>query len=205
MKWMEPSAFAVDVDAGVMLGIATRYQKKLKDMAGQYADSSSFDAMVSVDGERVVYEVTDYKPSERAGDVITGVTRMVPGHVGGEFFMTRGHIHRVADRPEMYFCLSGTGVMLMESPDGETRSVEMPKHTACYVPPYWIHRSVNVDAVDLVMLFCYPADSGQDYDIIARSKGMRQRVVQGTNGGWTLVENKDYRLREAAEWQKVCV
>jgi glucose-6-phosphate isomerase len=205
MKWVEPSAFAIDVAQGAMQGTASCYRKQLKDMGGQYADMSAFEAMAAVKGEQVVYEVTDHKPSARAGDVITGVTRMVPGHVGGEFFMTRGHIHQVADRPEMYFCLSGKGVMLMESPDGETRCLEMPAHTVCYVPPYWIHRSVNVGSVDFVMLFCYPADSGQDYDIIARSHGMRHRVVQDPENGWALVENKNYRFRDTAEWKKVCV
>ena len=38
------------------------------------------------------------------------------------------------------------------------------------------------------MLFCYPADSGQDYDIIARSGGMRARIVDD-GGGWKQVEN----------------
>jgi glucose-6-phosphate isomerase len=59
----------------------------------------------------------------------------------------------------------------------------------CYVPAYWIHRSVNVGDVDLVMTFAYPADSGQDYEIIARSGGMKSRVVVDGRG-WKLIDRR---------------
>ncbi|TIN31988.1 glucose-6-phosphate isomerase family protein, partial [Mesorhizobium sp.] len=81
-----------------------------------------------------------------------------------EYFMTRGHIHNQADRPEIYYGQKGRGLMLMESPEGEVRIVPIDAQTVCYVPPFWIHRSINVGDDDLVMLFCYPADSGQDYE-----------------------------------------
>jgi glucose-6-phosphate isomerase len=68
----------------------------------------------------------------------------------------------------------------------------------CYVPAYWIHRSVNVGDVDLVMTFAYPADSGQDYEIIARSGGMKSRVV-ADGRGWKLIDNGAYRPRSQAE------
>lgn len=195
MKWVEPRSFAVDVSAGLMRGTESSYQKRLGDMRGQYANAAVFAAMAAAHADAVVYEVTDHKPSSKGGDLITGVTRMSPGHVDGEYFMTRGHIHGIADRPEMYFCLAGKGVMLMESPDGQTRVVEMLAHTICYVPPHWIHRSVNVGSTDFVTLFCYPADSGQDYDIIARSNGMRLRVVKTGDDGWKTIDNTSYTPR----------
>ena len=49
------------------------------------------------------------------------------------------------------------------------------------------------------MAFSYPADAGQDYGIIARSNGMRKRVVDDGNGGWALLDNADYRSRSTAE------
>jgi glucose-6-phosphate isomerase len=178
-----------------MKGTGHSYQKKFADLSGMYADASAFDALRETRGDEVVYEVTDFKPNDRAGDLITGVTRMVPGQVGHEFFMTRGHIHAQVDRPEMYFVLRGKGVMQMESPEGKTEAMEMGLHTMCYVPPYWIHRSINVGTEELVMLFCYPADSGQNYDIIAQSGGMRHRVMARTDGAWELVDNSAYRAR----------
>ena len=63
------------------------------------------------------------------------------------------------------------------------------------MPPFWIHRSVNTGPGELVMTFAYPADSGQDYDIIAKAGGMRNRIIDDGKGGWKAVENKQYRVR----------
>ena len=76
----------------------------------------------------------------------------------------------------------GEGVMLLESPEGETRVLEVFPRQMIYVPPFWIHRSVNTGAAPLVMSFCYPSDSGQDYSIIERSGGMASRIVADGSG-----------------------
>lgn len=198
MPLREPGIMTVDVAAGRLEGSGNRYVKRMADLAGIYADEAAFAAAVAAWGETPVYEVTDFKPSADAGDMIIGVTRMAPGRIGREYFVTRGHIHANANRPEMYYGEAGHGLMLLESPAGEVRIVEIRPRTLCYVPPYWIHRSVNVGADDLVMTFAYPADSGQDYDIIARSGGMRSRIVDDGHGGWTAVDNAAYRPRERA-------
>jgi glucose-6-phosphate isomerase len=199
MQWPEPRSFPVDLDTGLMAGTGTRYQKRLSDLAGLYADAAAFDALAAGRGDEVVYDVTDHRPSSAAGDLITGVTRMSPGKVGDEFFMTRGHVHAVVNRPELYFGLKGRGLMVMESVDGQTRTVEIGPQLACYVPPYWIHRSVNVGADDFVMLFCYPADAGQDYAIIERAQGLRTRIVDDGQGGWCEQPNPAWLPRSAEE------
>ncbi|MDR5741192.1 MULTISPECIES: glucose-6-phosphate isomerase [unclassified Caballeronia] len=198
-NWPEPRAFNVDLSSGLMEGTGTRYQKRLKDLQGLYADAEAFAALVATHGDDIVYDVTDHRPSDAPGDLITGVTRMTPGKVGDEFFMTRGHIHANIDRPELYFGLKGRGLMLMESPDGDTRIVDIAAHTVCYVPPRWIHRSVNLGADDFVMLFCYPADAGQDYAIIERANGMKLRIVDDGDGGYRSETNPAYVARDEAQ------
>jgi glucose-6-phosphate isomerase len=178
MGLREPVACMVDVAGGELRGASGRYAKMLGELAGLYEDEAAYAALLAERGEgTVAYEVTDYRPSTDVGDLIAGVTRMLPGEVGREFFLTRGHLHARADRPEIYYGERGHGVMLLESPAGEARTVEIRPRTLCYVPPYWVHRSVNVGADELVMTFAYPADAGQDYAIIERSGGMRWRVV----------------------------
>ncbi len=199
MKWPEPCSFDVDLETGLMTGSQTRYQKRLEDLDGLYADDAAFAALAATSGKDVVYDVTDHRPSSAPGDLITGVTRMSPGKIGDEYFMTRGHIHANIDRPELYFGLKGEGLMVMEAPDGETRIIEVHANTMCYVPPRWIHRSVNVGSGDLVMLFCYPADSGQDYAIIEKSSGMKLRIVDDGKGGWRSVDNPAYVERSRAD------
>src|ERR1700684_2718040 len=103
MQWPEPRSFDVNLETGLMDGTDTRYQKRLADLDGLYADAVAFSALASSRGNDVVYDVTDHRPSDQPGDLITGVTRMSPGKVGDEYFMTRGHIHANIDRPELYF------------------------------------------------------------------------------------------------------
>lgn len=202
MKIIEPVCMQVDVTAGTLAGGTGRYEKRLSDLAGIYGDPDRFAALLA-EGDPVVYAVEDLKPNTTPGDMIFGVTRMRPGKVGSEYFVTRGHIHARANRPEIYYGESGRGVMQLEAPDGESRLIPIGPRSVCYVPPFWIHRSVNVGPDDLVMTFAYPADSGQDYDIIARSNGLRQRVVDDGQGGWAAVDNPAYRPRTAADIERV--
>lgn len=196
MALREPAICKVNVAEGNLTNATGRYVKHLKDLEGLYADSA---ALARQNGDAAVYEVTEFRPSQANGDLIFGVTRMEPGRIGDEFYFTRGHIHGTANRPECYYGEAGSGVMLLESPEGECRALPIGPRTICYVPPYWIHRSVNVGDVPLVMSFSYPADSGQDYDVIARTGGMRQRIVRDGTGGWKAIDNASYRQRTADE------
>ena len=198
MKLFEPGNCRVDVAEGRLDGASNRYVKLFSDLAGLYEDADAFAELVAARGSSVAYEVTDFKPSANPGDMIIGVTRMEPGRVGREFFMTRGHIHARPNRPEMYYGERGRGVMLLESPAGDIRTVEITPRSMCYVPPYWIHRSVNVGDEPLVMTFAYPADSGQDYDIIAKAGGIKSRIATDGKGGWMAVDNAAYRPRPQA-------
>ena len=179
----EPVSCQVDLDSGSMTNGTGRYTKRFRDLEGLYADPATFAGMQAEWADRVVYNVGEFRPREVAGDVIFGVTRMVPGKVGDEFFLTRGHIHRNADRPELYYGQKDRGVMLLESPEGEVRAMPIGPMTACYVPPFWIHRSVNV---------------GEDYGIIERSGGMRVRIVDDGKGGWTQSDNPAWTPRSEA-------
>jgi len=85
--------------------------------------------------------------------------------------------------------------MLMELEDGTVRAEELTPGGLVYVAPHWTHRSVNVGQEPFVTLFCYPADAGQDYGIIARAGGMRVLIVADGEGGWTQAPNPRYRGR----------
>lgn len=199
MILQEPRLCQASPESGLLGSADGRYVKRIADLEGLYADRAAFDRLVAERGDEVAYEVTSCSPGARVNDLIVGVTRMAPGRVGGEFFMTRGHIHAKADRPEIYHGLSGRGLMQLESPGGEVRLLEIGPQAICYVPPYWIHRSVNLGDSDLVMAFVYPADSGQDYGIIERSGGMRVRILSDGSGGWRAEPNPLWRPRSADE------
>ena len=198
----EPTAHLIDPETGALAGATAAYGKRIEDLAGVYADDQAFKSACVAAPGRIVYRVKDFRPVAERGDLIFGTTRMEPGRIGREFFVTRGHIHARGNRPETYRGESGRGLMLMESPEGEIRILDVAPRMLVYVPPLWIHRSVNTGDTALVMSFCYPSDAGQDYTVIQRSGGMAVRIVatddpQGP--GWQAVANEDYRPRSTDE------
>src|SRR5690242_2805813 len=106
MLLAEPACCTVRIDDGKLDGATGRYEKRLSELAGLYADTDAFDAALQA-GDRVVYAVEDFRPSTASDDMIFGVTRMVPGKIGAEYFVTRGHIHGKANRPELYYGQKG--------------------------------------------------------------------------------------------------
>jgi glucose-6-phosphate isomerase, archaeal len=195
MNYQSPCVAAVAPFTGVLTGSNGHYRKTIQDLAGIYFDQNSFEELRNARGPELAYEVYEYRPNTNQGDLIFGTSILLPGKVGNEYFMTRGHLHALSDRPEIYYCQGGHGVMLMENLRGETSVAELKPNEIVYVPPHWIHRSVNVGSAPFITLFCYPADAGQDYDIIARSGGMKSLIVDDLAGGWREESNSRYRPR----------
>ena len=194
-----PSKLTVALD-GAMTGATRHYTKQLGDLEGVYRDDSAWRAAVATHGaDAVAYAVDDQRYSEDDGALIVGTSTVQPGLVGEEYAMTRGHLHAISNRAELYHCVSGHGVMLLDTVDGRTATVELTPGEAVNVPGDWIHRSVNVGDEPFVTLFCYAADAGQDYGIIAEAGGMSTLVVRDGDG-WATAPNPDHTgYRRAAD------
>jgi len=176
--------------SGALSGSTRRYEKFSGEMGGVYLDEAAWKAEVAEKGEdNLVYSVNEHKYQNGPGALIVGTSTVLPGAYGDEYAVTRGHLHAVSDRAELYYCLSGRGVMLLDTVDGGTSAVELTPGQAVNVPGQWIHRSVNVGHEPFVTLFCYSADAGQDYAIIAGAGGMKNLVVHDGPDGWTTVPN----------------
>ncbi|WP_309126819.1 glucose-6-phosphate isomerase family protein [Microbacterium sp.] len=186
-----PVSLDISPDGGIV-GRTRRYEKFLGDMAGVYRDDAAWQSTVDERGAgELIYWVDDHRYQEGPGALIVGTSTLLPGRVGAEYAVTRGHLHAVADRAELYHCLSGRGVMLMETIDGRSVAIELTPGKAVNVPGHWIHRSVNVGDEPFVTLFCYAADAGQDYELIAAAGGMKNLVV-ADGDGWMLAPNPDH-------------
>ena len=192
-----PVALSILVEAGRLEGGNGRYEKFLPDLEGLYRDGEAYQARLAKDDGRPVYWVETSRTEDGPGGLITGISVLEPGTVGEEFAMTRGHLHAIPDRSELYVGLAGRGVMILEALDGRTEVVDVTPGHAVYVPGHWVHRSVNVGADRFSTLFCYAADAGQDYAIIERAGGMKSLVV--TDGdGYAVRVNPDHRGYRAA-------
>jgi glucose-6-phosphate isomerase len=183
---------------GAMEGKSSTYRVQFERLDGVYADAASYRAEAERLGrETEVYSVQSHGYGDGPGALTIGTSRLEPGKVGAEYALTRGHLHAQADRAELYYCISGRGVMLMDSLDGRTSAIELTPGQAAHVPGGWVHRSVNVGGEPFVTIFCYNTDAGQDYEIIARAGGMRQLVVDDGAGGWAAVPNPAHRGYES--------
>lgn len=168
-------------------GKANPTHRFVSNMVSQFADRAAAEEIVR-NGDAPIYDFYELNDiPETAGDLKFGTSIVFPGKVGDEYFMTKGHFHTILDTAEVYYCLSGEGAMLMETPEGDVRLVELKPGVALYVPPRYAHRSINTGTSKLVTFFVFRSDAGHDYGTIEQ-KGYRKLVVE-RDGKPTLIDN----------------
>lgn len=141
--------------------------RHLEDLRGCFADVGAYDSMLSVENS-LLYTVASFEPADGKGDLHYGVGKLMPGKVGDEYFMTKGHLHAWRDAAEIYFGLSGNGEMLLEDEaTGECQLAPLKPGQAVYVPGHVAHRTVNTGLTPLTYVGVYPARAGHDYAAIA--------------------------------------
>lgn len=182
-----PVAIEILAEQSRLARCDNHFERRLSSMDGQYSDWPAYRRLLAA-GDPVVYEVYEMLRPEAAGDLRSGLSVVHPGRVGDEYFMTKGHFHSVIDRAEIYYCVKGRGLLLMEDTEGQWAVEELAPGRAVYVAPGWAHRSINIgEAEDLVTFFVYPADAGHDYGTIER-RGFR-KLVERAHGGYRIVDN----------------
>lgn len=185
----ELKPFVLDFDPHTGLCESGRAQptyRRISNMAAQFADEAAA-RKLEAGGDPLLYEFYELELPAEGGVLQFGTTTLYPGKVGDEYFMTKGHFHTILDTSEVYYGLSGHGLMMMETPEGDVECLEIHPGDALYVPGRWAHRSINTGDEPLVMFFVYRSDAGHDYGTI-ESKGYRKLVVD-RGGVPTLVDN----------------
>lgn len=185
---MLPEGVKIDPATGTMSHSTAAYTKRLSEFRGIYSDGKALDDLIAAQGDLAAYTVVEFK--EEGSDIFFGTTTMLPGRVGEEYFMTRGHFHARRDRGEIYYTQTGEGVLLLQSRAGEIRRVDMAPGVCAFIPPDWAHRSVNTGSTPLVFVWCCNQDAGHDYAEIV-TNGMRQLVVE-KDGVATCVPNPNF-------------
>ena len=179
----KPFATRIDLDSGLMSTYERHSVRHGSDMAGYYHSIPDGD-------DPLIYEYFEREVPAESGEIVQNISILYPGTVDGEYYMTRGHYHANGRCSEVYLCLGGRGVLLMQTRSGETDVKEYERGISVYVPPGWAHRSVNTGDEPLVLFALYPADSGHDYDSIAK-EGFWARVVRDERGQPVVVPRGD--------------
>ncbi|MBL8134023.1 MAG: glucose-6-phosphate isomerase [Anaerolineae bacterium] len=189
----QPFTFELPKQGGIPSEYDNHLVRRLSSMRGMYRDHAAYEALLS-QGDPVHYEVYEIKRPEVAGELLQGVSVIHPGKVGNEYFMTKGHFHQVLETGEVYYCLSGQGMMVMETPEGDWSVQEFCPGQVLYVLPRWAHRSVNTSLTqDLVFFFAYPGNAGHNYGTIEQ-QGFRKLIVE-SNGAPLVVDNPHWKHR----------
>lgn len=185
---MQPFSTTYDFDSGVLIPQGKLIVRRLSDMADMYQDNQA--AKTLVDTNPLIYEVYNVELPENEEHVQHCTTILYPGQVGNEYFMTKGHYHEVVNRAEIYFCLKGKGLLVMQTKEGDFHALEMVPGTVAYVPPYWAHRTVNTGSEKFVFFAAYPGDAGHDYGKI-ETEGFA-KVVLAHGSGYRFADNPKY-------------
>ncbi len=155
-------------------GTVTR--RYLRDLEGWFADQRAYQAALAR-GNPLLYTVSSVKPAEGEGQLHYGLGVLMPGKVGAEFFLTKGHDHAWRAAAEVYVGLRGRGFLLLEDePTGESRLLPLETNSVVYVPGHAAHRTINAGQEPLVYLGVYPAQAGHNYATIAE-RNFRQVLV----------------------------
>lgn len=189
-----PFTFSIDLPLGIPTYYEDHLERRLSAMKGQFNDTDAFTTIVEKE-DPILYEVYEISRPLEAGELIHGISILHPGKIGDEYHMTKGHFHTVLDTAEIYYCLQGKGVMVMETPEGDWAVEELSPGKVLYVPPRWAHRSVNTGSQEaLITFFAYPGNAGHDYGTI-ETQGYRKLIVE-KNGEMEIVDNPRWKSPE---------
>ncbi|MCF7942936.1 MAG: glucose-6-phosphate isomerase [Spirochaetia bacterium] len=162
-------------------------ERRYSNMKNMYLDETAR-LRLEQTGNDVIYRFYELGVPEKESDLAYGTSIVYPGKVGNEYHMTNGHFHTILDTAEIYYCLAGYGMMMMENPEGDIQYKEMHPGEAVYVPGRYAHRSINLSNTEtLITFYVFRGDAGHDYGSI-KEKGFRKIVVE-KEGRWTVEDN----------------
>ena len=169
---------------------APAVKRHASDLRGCFADAAACEAAIAA-GDPLIYTVFSVAVADGDGDLHYGLGLIMPGKIGGEYFLTKGHLHSWRPAAEIYFGLTGEGVMLLEDEaTGESRMVALRPNGAVYVPGHTAHRTINAGAAPLTYIGVYPAKAGHDYGALAKNNF--RCVVAARNGRPAIINRKDF-------------
>jgi glucose-6-phosphate isomerase len=148
----------------------------LEDVSGIFHDQA---ALTEMKQQTPVYSVQAWLPVAEGtpGGLFFGMSTIMPGKVGNEYFMTRGHFHSQSDRAEFYWGVQGKGMLILMDRNRNTWAEEVNPGSLHYIGSDIAHRLANIGLENLVVGACWPSDAGHDYEDIAEN-GFSARLVE---------------------------
>jgi glucose-6-phosphate isomerase, archaeal len=92
-KLMQPFGVTIDLVEAVMENPARHAARRASVMRGYYADQAALERLIVEHNDPLHYETFEMDVPEEPGQLVFGLSRLRPGLVGNECFMTKGHYH----------------------------------------------------------------------------------------------------------------
>ena len=129
--------------------------------------------------DTIVYTVQSWLPVPEGttGGLFYGTSTVIPGKVGNEYFMTKGHSHAKSDRAEFYWGIQGKGILMLMDRQRNTWGEEVFPGSLHYIGSNIAHRLVNISDENLIVGACWPSDAGHNYEEIAKY-GFSARLIE---------------------------
>ena len=160
------SSVLTDWQTGSLTGEVTRSSRTVGDLMHYWEDQeAAFHA-----SSHPLYETETYfsKPDGTEGAILWGSTRLFPGNVGGEYFMTRGHWHTKPTHGELIVVVSGRGILVLMDHNRHTTTVDLSPGVTYHIDGTLAHRTVIIGTEPLVFWCAWAADCGHNYDSILK-------------------------------------
>lgn len=184
------STLKYDPAAGLIDGRSPT-QRYLRDLRDSFADAAAVDALLRADDNPLLYYVTQIEDAMGEGDLHYGLGVLLPGKVGVEYFMTRGHLHAWRAAAEVYLGLRGRGLMLLENEQtGACEAVALEANTIVHVPGHTAHRTINTGAEPLVYWGILSSRAGHDYGAVGKRNF--SKVVVEVDGAPVVMDRTEY-------------
>jgi glucose-6-phosphate isomerase len=183
-----PFSVQFDFEKGEFSPCQKKAKRKLSDLSMMFHAKEIVNREIAKN-DPIIYEIFYFGFQTSLSDMALGVTRIQPGTIGGEYYMTKGHYHEAHDQPEIYFCVKGDGYLLLETRDGEFRVEKWTRGTISHIPPMWAHRVVNIGNEPLVFVASYHLAAGHEYEPIV-NRGFLKRVFEENGKAVFILNNQ---------------
>jgi glucose-6-phosphate isomerase len=161
-------------------------KRTLKEVASIFHDQ---EAVKQIPDGALAYTVQSWLPvaDGTPGGLFFGASTIMPGKIGNEYFMTKGHFHSLGDRAEFYWGVQGKGMLILMDRDRKVWAEEVYPGSLHYIGGEIAHRLANTGSENFIVGACWPSDAGHDYEEITVN-GFAARLVD-VDGKPTLVDS----------------
>lgn len=156
-----------------------------------YKDAKSFYLNDGcLDEETGMYDVYSYTPDTTCKASLNwGLTVLYPLTVDGECNMTRGHWHENRECTEIYYGISGKGLLMLMDEEGNTWAEEVCEGSLHHIDGHFAHRLINTGEEVMKVAACWGKEAGHDYAAV-EAMPFGYRVFKDKNGKLLFKEVK---------------